>query len=1201
MPIRPGCNTCKLINSALYCRYSTPMFALLLSLVLCLNQAASAQTSENLRFERYTIDQGLSSDRTKSITQDDFGYIWIATESGLSRYDGYDIAVYRNSPADPSSLSNNNAYVVHTDRFGVVWAGTSLGLNRYNTVTDSFVRYYHDPENDISLPGNSIQDIFESDSGELWFGTDNGLALYNRETDQFRSQWGHPGGENVLSGVVVTSVTEARSGTLWIGTNGNGLITFNLLDEQFHFLDQKPFPGISLPSNTISKVFADSNGDIWIGFIPDIQDGMNEYFIYGNPKAGLARLNPATNDFDLYRYHPEKQPGIWDYVSDIIETEDGTIWIGTYNSNLFSGIHRYDRQAETFTRFSYDPFRSTSLTWAYVQALFEDRFKNLWVGTSRGINKADISKWQMGAFQARPDDPYNFDNNFYGIEEVDDDLIWFGLDGDGVLEWDRATNSIVKYGVENTNEQPGHESLAGRLMIIKKDRLGEVWLGYAGAGVIRINRQTQKRDRFFPSSNDTTTLIGNYVSGILVDRSNTVWIATSNGLSRFNRNDETFTSWQKNEERGLHSNSLNSIFEDSRGYIWIGTKEHVFDFQPTRSDGLIKFDPATEQFTSYKHNPNNRNSLGNDAIYEIQEDDKGYLWIATGNGLDRFDPVEETFRHYNVREGLPHPVISGLLFDDDGMLWLSTLKGLSRFDTATETFRNYGKDDGILANRFNDYSYLKTSSGELIFGGVAGANHFNPSEKTGNLVEPAVLITSFLVNNSIYQLDEHLMGAETVTLDWNDNSVGYEFIAITFRSSHLTEYEYKLEGYDADWISSGTRRYANYTNLPSGNYTFNVRAVNAEGIRSTVNATMAIRIQPPFWDTWWAYGLYLILFITGIVTIDRVQRRRVQQKERKKAREKELEQAKQIEIAYENLKTAQDQLVQQEKLASLGQLTAGIAHEIKNPLNFVNNFSDVSLEMIDEALGELAKTSQDDHTAETAAILADIKSNLAKIHEHGSRADGIVKSMLMHSRGGTGKMEPTNLNELVKEYVNLSYHGMRAGKDPIDVDIDLQLDESIGEIPLIAEDFSRVILNLCTNALDACAERIRGSFERGSLESLPQSPGGSSENLPQSGSPRRVPPDHTPPPPYTPRLTIRTGKNNGTITIEIEDNGPGIPDEIKDKILQPFFTTKKGTQGTGLGLSITNDIIKAHGGKIEIKSLPGEGSTFTIQLPKQGL
>jgi signal transduction histidine kinase len=272
-----------------------------------------------------------------------------------------------------------------------------------------------------------------------------------------------------------------------------------------------------------------------------------------------------------------------------------------------------------------------------------------------------------------------------------------------------------------------------------------------------------------------------------------------------------------------------------------------------------------------------------------------------------------------------------------------------------------------------------------------------------------------------------------------------------------------------------------------------------------------------------------------------------------------------LQKSLEDLKAAQEQLVQQEKLASLGQLTAGIAHEIKNPLNFVNNFSDVSIEMIDEALEELQQIGENAHAIETAAILDDIKSNLAKIHEHGSRADGIVKSMLMHSRGGDGKMEPTPLNPIIKEYVNLAFHGMRAGKEPINVDIDLQLDESVGEVPLIAEDFSRVILNLVNNAFDAM--RSLGAERSAHGES------------------------------YSPKLTVTTKSENGQILIEVQDNGPGIPDEIKDKIMQPFFTTKKGTQGTGLGLSITNDIIKAHGGNMTAANLEKSGARFTINLP----
>jgi signal transduction histidine kinase len=273
------------------------------------------------------------------------------------------------------------------------------------------------------------------------------------------------------------------------------------------------------------------------------------------------------------------------------------------------------------------------------------------------------------------------------------------------------------------------------------------------------------------------------------------------------------------------------------------------------------------------------------------------------------------------------------------------------------------------------------------------------------------------------------------------------------------------------------------------------------------------------------------------------------------------------------LKATQSQLVQQEKLASLGQLTAGIAHEIKNPLNFVNNFSEVSMELIEEALEEIAQIEENEHASETAGILADIKSNLDKIHEHGTRANSIVSSMLQHSRGGSGKKDPTDLNALIKEYVNLSFHGMRAGKNPIDLEIELNLDPEIKEVPLIKEDFTRVIINLCNNAFDAM--RVKKYEVQSTKYEVEEG-----NNLD-----------------YLPKLVVSTNLENGQVRISIADNGSGIPDEIKDKILQPFFTTKKGTEGTGLGLSITNDIIEAHGGSISVES-DANGSIFIFTLPK---
>ena len=274
-----------------------------------------------------------------------------------------------------------------------------------------------------------------------------------------------------------------------------------------------------------------------------------------------------------------------------------------------------------------------------------------------------------------------------------------------------------------------------------------------------------------------------------------------------------------------------------------------------------------------------------------------------------------------------------------------------------------------------------------------------------------------------------------------------------------------------------------------------------------------------------------------------------------------------LQAALTDLKSAQTQLVQQEKLASLGQLAAGIAHEIKNPLNFVNNFSELNIELIDEAFEELKQLDNTESVKETLDILKDVRLNLQRIHQHGTRADSIVKSMLQHSRGGTGKVENIDLNELVREYVNLAFHGMRAGKKAMNVSINLQLKEDIGKVPLIGEDFSRVVLNLCNNAFDAMFEK---------LNSKKTADG------------------------YNPQLCVRTTKKSNKVVLEIEDNGPGIAESLKDKILQPFFTTKRGTEGTGLGLSITNDIIKAHGGVLEIDSQTNKNSytKFSVQLTK---
>jgi len=293
------------------------------------------------------------------------------------------------------------------------------------------------------------------------------------------------------------------------------------------------------------------------------------------------------------------------------------------------------------------------------------------------------------------------------------------------------------------------------------------------------------------------------------------------------------------------------------------------------------------------------------------------------------------------------------------------------------------------------------------------------------------------------------------------------------------------------------------------------------------------------------------------------------------SRERNQKLEKEVAEATAQLRSTMAQLVQQEKLASLGQLTAGIAHEIKNPLNFVNNFASVSVELVSEAKEEVDRliSTFNIQPSTLRETLGDIDQNLHKIVEHGTRADKIVKSMLMHSRGGSGAKEPTDINALIQEYANLAFHGMRAGKNPITVDIRYELDPKAGSIPLVVEDFSRVILNLCNNAFDAMKDVGRGTMDDGRSDS-------------NSSTVDRQPST----------LVLRTKRTPDSLLIDVEDNGPGIPTDIQDKILQPFFTTKKGTEGTGLGLSISNDILQAHGGTMSIDSVPGR-TTFILTLP----
>jgi len=400
---------------------------------------------------------------------------------------------------------------------------------------------------------------------------------------------------------------------------------------------------------------------------------------------------------------------------------------------------------------------------------------------------------------------------------------------------------------------------------------------------------------------------------------------------------------------------------------------------------------------------------------------------------------------------------------------------------------------------------------------------------------------------------------DKLVLAHNQNSFAFRFFVPDYRDPSSNRFEFKLENYDENWRQSTNQPEVIYYLLPSGDYTLHARMTGIKGSGSKQLA-LAIKILAPWWQRWWAYSIYILLFCLGIFGVHNFQKTRIAKKERERTRDRELAQAKKIERAYEELRTTQAQLIQSEKMASLGELTAGIAHEIQNPLNFVNNFSEVNTELAEELAEEAQKSKLDGSLI--SELAGDIVTNQEKINHHGQRASAIVKGMLEHSRSGDGKKEPTDLNALADEYLRLAYHGLRAKDKSFQADFKTKFAEDLPKIDVVPQDIGRVLLNLINNAFYAVDRRSKEGIDG-----------------------------------YKPVVIVSSKVLKGSIEISVKDNGPGIPGEIKDKIFQPFFTTKPTGEGTGLGLSLSYDIVtKGHGGELHVETLEGEGTTFTIKL-----
>ena len=1087
-----------------------------------------------------------------SMAQDQNGYLWIVDNNGkLLKYDGKNIDAYTPKKNDENSLRPGRGECIFADKSGNIWyGGFANGLDRLNIETGIITHYTHDNNDPNSIISSSIRAILEDSDGMIWIGTLNGIDRYDPATKKFVHIKNQGAEAIALSKEHVRAIYQDKAGAIWVGCGSTfsnetpkegagGLYKINKkTDEITRYINIKD-DNSSLTDNKVRAIFEDSRGTFWVGTAGD----------------GLHIMDRKTGKFKRYPYDPKNphklsRPPIGnsiayseDFITFINEDNMGCIWIGT----LGNGLNRYNPKTDSVQHYGpneKEPYRiSNNEFWCSLKT--KDNL--LWV-SSWGSNSNEKLLFKIGHPKTKL--PFIHTNcAVHSFIQVKKWELWLGTNQGLILRKNTGSEETFLINSDNSGQPTTIES-------IDIGENNDIWLGSV-KGLYQFDRITKKINTFRHDPKNIHSLASDSITGgTLIDQSGKIWVGTFRGLDMLDVNKGIFKHYVLEEEESEISNGvvltlentdnrIQALLKDSKNDVWVGLR-----------NTLQKFDRKTAKFKTYINS--------NARVNSMYEDKSKNIWIGTVQGLYLYNPLKDQVELYYDDSGLISDITSiwGMAADRNGNLWLIVGYGIIKLNPVTKNTVLFGRNWGVDFTNLNNKCYT-TLENEITIGAQNGYFHFSP--KDISIVKestPEPLFNKFILGKETLISGSEILPlplAQTkiITLPYNKNSFTIEFNYIDFINYPDQKIIlYKLENYDENWRKSETENRAIYNNLKVGEYLFKVKAVNILG--EWGEKTLKIIILPPWYKTWWAYLIFILIggsILRAYISF----RSKKLITENKLLEEKIDERTKQLKKSLDDLKSTQSQLIQSEKMASLGELTAGIAHEIQNPLNFVNNFSEVSEELMVEMVDEVDKGNFD----EVKAIAKDVQQNLEKINHHGKRASSIVKGMLEHSRKSSGTKEPTDINALADEYLRLAYHGLRAKDQDFNATMETHFDPNLPKLDIIPQDIGRVLLNLINNAFYAVNERSK-KVEIG----------------------------------YEPKVTVTTQLTaNSQLLIAIKDNGSGIPDVIKDKIFQPFFTTKPTGQGTGLGLSLAYDIVKAHGGELRVETKEGEYTKFKIELP----
>jgi len=872
-------------------RSRTAGLVLLVLVAQLLPATASGREQAAMHFDRLSVTEGLSQNTVTAIVQDQTGFMWFATESGLDRYDGLAFKNYRTERGNPNSLSSEFIRNLDLAEDGSLWLATDGGgISRWNPEADSFTTYRHDPENAASLSTDHIRTVLADSRGFVWVGTrDSGLDRLDLATGEFTHFVHLADDANTLSNDAIYALARDNDGNLWIGT-GDGLNRLEIETDEITRYRNSPDDPSGLGDTPVSSLLIDHDGTLWVG----------------TPRSGLHSFSTESMEFKHY-VHSDSDPLSLssNRVEVIFEDDKHHLWIGTDN-----GLNLMDVERGTFATYRNDPTDTASLSNDFVFSIFQDRGGMLWVGTNTGgLNKWNPRSWSFGHFQPSVgDDENSFSNRTVtSFAEDPDGNVWVGTFGGGINIMDRSDGSV-----RQLRHDPGNpEGLSDdRVMALLADRSGQIWAGTMTGGLNRIDPQSGTARVYQHDPSEPSSIAANGVMSLLEDSEGTIWVGTfGGGVSRLDNLAGVFTNFGHDpaDDATLSSPRATSIVQDTNGTIWVGTD----------GGGLNKLESASGTWRQLRHDPDDPASLSSNTVYALHVDNSGNLWVGTRTGLDRLtgstDATETPrFQNISTRHGLADNAVYGIKPDSAGNLWLSTNHGLTSYNIESGNVRNFHESQGLQGEEFNFGASYANRDGRLFFGGSNGFNAFDPAELEFNKRPPPVVFTSLSILNQPVSTDKPYELMRDIELDYTDDVVTFEISALDFAAPHENRYAYMLEGFDSAWVEAGAQRRITYTNLDGGDYVLRVKAANSDGVWNEDGISMLLSKAYPPWQTWWAYTLYAAVIALAAFSVwNRQQKRLLREAEYSHRLEQEVrDRTKELKNRNADLKDANIKLVE---------------------------------------------------------------------------------------------------------------------------------------------------------------------------------------------------------------------------------------------------------------------------------------------------